>query len=309
MKKETVVTFCLCMVMLGACSFHQESLKEEIVYSHDLPTITVGSKSLTEQYLLMKMSAMLLRDMGYNVKEIQFLDSPSIRQAIEENKIDLYWEYTNTARMYYHKLPPIYDADEIFQAVKVADEKENILWLNRSDFNSSWGIIVKKSFAEQHQLTSISDLIEYMNKYDPKLTFASNEEFLFREDGLDYLQKVYQLNLTENQLLPVDSSLLTLAVQEGRVGVTIGMVSDSRISEYELTVLNDDKRAFPPYHAAPVVWKKRIEADPKIEKVLNRLAETISHEEMINLNYQVEVLHQEVPIVAKTFLMEKGLLK
>ncbi|MFC0272991.1 glycine betaine ABC transporter substrate-binding protein [Metabacillus herbersteinensis] len=296
------------ILFLTSCSLREKEEKKRPIPSTDLPTITIGAKSLTEQYILMTMTSILLRDRGYSVNEIRFLDSPAIRSAIEEQVIDLYWEYTNTARMYYHKYPPIYDPYEAFDTVKKEDERKNIIWLENSHFNSSWGIMVKKGLAKQHQLKTVSDLIEYMKKSNHQLKFATNEEFLIREDGLNHLEKVYEFTLSENQLLAIESDLLTLAVREERVDVSIGMVSDSRISEYGLLLLEDDQKAFPPYNAAPVVTKKIIENYPDIQSILVKLSKSITHQEMIQLNYQVDVLHIEETKVAKVFLEEKGLI-
>ena len=304
---KNIMLLLISITFFTSCS--NQTKVEKTTLSSDLPTITIGAKSLTEQYILMTMTSILLRDKGYNVNEIRFLDSPAIRSAIEEQVIDLYWEYTNTARMYYHKYPPIYDPYEAFYTVKKEDERQNIIWLENSHFNSSWGIMVKKGLAKQHQLKTVSDLIEFMKKSNHQLKFATNEEFLIREDGLNHLQKVYDFTLSENQILAIESDLLTLAVRETRVEVSIGMVSDSRISEYELLLLEDDQKAFPPYNAAPVVTKEIIGNYPGIQPILEKLAKNITHQEMIQLNYQVDVLQMEETKVAKAYLEEKGLIK
>ncbi|MDQ0340568.1 glycine betaine/choline ABC-type transport system substrate-binding protein [Caldalkalibacillus uzonensis] len=300
-----------CIFLLVSCSIRSSQTveKELVIQSEQRPLITLGSKSLTEQYLLMKMTALLLRDQGYDVKEIRFLDSPSIRTAIEEQVIDIYWEYTSTARMYYHKELPIFDPDEAYAAVKEHDAQHHLIWLDRSDFNSSWGIIVKKSFAEEHQLVTISDLIRYIKAHDHPIKFATNEEFLIREDGLEHLQHVYHFSVSQDQLIAIDSELLTLAVKEDRVHVAVGMISDSRIEEYHLTVLQDDQQAFPPYHAAPVVLEEVYHKHAPVIPVLEELARSITNEEMIHLNYLVDVQHMDLTKVAKEFLIEKGLLE
>ncbi|WNF38423.1 glycine betaine ABC transporter substrate-binding protein [Bacillaceae bacterium IKA-2] len=298
----------VCMILLVSCSSKTKILEEIPTNTSDLPTITIGSKLFTEQYILMTMTSLLLRDNSYKVNEIRFLDSPTIRNAIEQQVIDIYWEYTSTARIIFHKQPVIYDFDEVYNAVKEYDEIDNLIWLERSDFNSSWGVIVRNLFADKHQLVTISDLIGYMKENDAPLKFATNDEFLIREDGLGHLQQVYDLSLNDHQVLPVDTSLLTLAVKEGRVGVSIGMISDSRISEYDLIVLHDDQQAFPSYHATPVATQELVEEHPTVKILLNQLSKSITHQDMIELNYQVDVLQNDVIKVAKAFLIEKGLL-
>ncbi|OLS38249.1 hypothetical protein BTR22_07095 [Alkalihalophilus pseudofirmus] len=306
-NSNILIMIVVAIIMLASCS----NKPKDIIDVENLdsrPTITVGSKSFSEQYILMSMATMLLRDNGFNVHEIRFLDSPSIRKAIEEDMVDLYWEYTNTARMYFHKKPPLHGLNEAFNAVKKMDANNNIVWIERSDFNSSWGLIMKREFAEKHQIATISDLINYMNHSGSQLKLATNEEFLIREDGLNYLHDVYDFSFNPNQMIAIDSDLLTLAVKEGRVAVSVGMIADSRISEFDLIILEDDLKAFPPYHASPVIRSQLLMEYPEISIILEDLAKKITHEDMIKLNYQVEVLHIEVNKVVKRYLTERGLL-
>ncbi|MFP3441670.1 glycine betaine ABC transporter substrate-binding protein, partial [Pantoea sp. SIMBA_133] len=70
----------------------------------------------------------------------------------------------------------------------------------------------------------------------------------------------------------------------------------------------DNRMAFPPYDAVPVVQKTILEQDSEIREPLEALARTITNEEMVHLNYRVDVLHQDVGKVAKNFLQQSGLL-
>ena len=271
--------------------------------------ITIGSKSLTEQYLLMKMTALLLKEEGYRVNEMVFLDSPSIRQAMESQVIDLYWEYTSTARLYYHKQEPIFDPDEAFTRVAETDLRQGIVWLARSDFNSSWALLMRKSMSERTGIATISDLAEYMRNVDPGVRFATNDEYLEREDGPSRLQQVYGMQLTEDRIIAVESDLLTQAVRDGRVDVAVGMASDPRIETHQLIILEDDKQLFPPYHAAPVVLARTLREHAEVADIVQRLIPFITDENMRNIMVQVDILQKDITNTARNFLVEHGLLK
>ena len=271
--------------------------------------ITIGSKSLTEQYLLMKMTALLLKEAGYRVNEMVFLDSTSIRQAMESQVVDLYWEYTSTARLYYHKQEPIFDPDEAFTRVAETDLRQGIVWLARSDFNSSWALLMRKSMSERTGIATISDLAEYMRNVDPDVRFATNDEYLEREDGPSRLQQVYGMQLTEDRIIAVESDLLTQAVRDGRVDVAVGMASDPRIETHQLIILEDDKQLFPPYHAAPVVLARTLREHAEVADIVQRLIPFISDENMRNIMVQVDILQKDITNTARNFLVEHGLLK
>src|SRR5215212_11364000 len=62
------------------------------------PTITVGSKNFTEQYVLGELYAQALAANGYNVEKKLDLGSVQIAdKALQKGQIDMYPEYTGTS--------------------------------------------------------------------------------------------------------------------------------------------------------------------------------------------------------------------
>ncbi|WP_276357598.1 glycine betaine ABC transporter substrate-binding protein [Cohnella caldifontis] len=271
--------------------------------------VTVGSKSITEQYLLMKMSALLLRDKGYKVNEMVFLDSQAVRSAMEAGVADLYWEYTTTARIYYHKRTALYDPEEAYQQVSREDAAKGIVWLPKSQFNSSWALLMRKDISEQLHIYEISDLAEYIRRSNSKMKFATNNEYLEREDGWERLMKIYDFSLPRNQVVAIESDLLTQTVKDGRVDVAVGMASDPRIKKNNLVVLQDDRKVFPPYDAAPVILNKTLERYPDIRETLESLTPYITNENMLDLMYQVDILQKDVTKTSRDFLVKHKLLE
>jgi osmoprotectant transport system substrate-binding protein len=283
----------------------ENAAKTTIKYSD---TVTIGAKPVTEQALLMKMTAILLKENGFQTKELTFMDSPSIRKGLEHQAIDLYWEYTNTALIFFHKKPPIFNRDEAYKAVAKEDLKKGIIWLPRSNFNSTWVVLMREDLSNQLNIHSISELAHYMKQNQSKLKFASNEEFLSRGDGMRHLQKIYGFSMDPNDVITVDNNLLSQAVEESRVQVAVGWSADSRIREYKLVRLKDDQGAFPPYDATPVMTQEIYKKYPKIPQLLKQLSSKITNEKMVELNYQVEVLNKNVSDVAREFLQDSGLI-
>ncbi|WP_347548882.1 glycine betaine ABC transporter substrate-binding protein [Pseudalkalibacillus hwajinpoensis] len=63
--------------------------------------ISVGGKNFTEQYLLSEMTAFLLKEEGFKVKQMNNHGSTVVRKALENNQVDMMWEYTGTALITY----------------------------------------------------------------------------------------------------------------------------------------------------------------------------------------------------------------
>ncbi|WP_239615009.1 ABC transporter substrate-binding protein [Cohnella mopanensis] len=295
------------VLMLSSCQTDKEQ-KPSPTPSAYRGEVTLGSKSLTEQYLLMKMSALLLKDQGYKVNEMVFLDSPAIRSAMEAGIADLYWEYTTTARIFYHKQTPIFDPDIAYREVSRTDAGNKIIWLAKSSFNSSWALLMRKDISEQLHIYRISDLADYIRTQRTKMKFATNAEYLQREDGLDRLKEIYDFELPDDQVVAIESDLLSQTVKDGRVDVAVGMGSDPRIKKNGLIILQDDRKVFPPYEAVPVILEKTLEHYPDIRTTMESLTPYITNENMLDLMYQVDILQKDITKTSRDFLVKNKLL-
>lgn len=271
--------------------------------------ITIGAKSMTEQYLLMKITSLVLQAHGYKVNETVFLDSPAIRSAIEHGVIDLYWEYTSTALINYEKKPPIFNPQKAYEAVAEADGKKGIIWLPRSQLNSSWAVLMSGSLAKKLHIQTISDLANYIRRNNGSLRIATNEEYLVRADGFKQLEHVYQFSVPNDKIIAVDTSLLSQAVQEGRVEVAVGMEEDARVKSDQLVILKDDRHVFPPYDAAPVILNRTLTAKPELREILAQISNVLTNQNMLELLYKVDIQHRDITQTAWTFVTEHHLLQ
>jgi osmoprotectant transport system substrate-binding protein len=271
--------------------------------------IIIGSKSMTEQYLLMKITSLVLQAHGYHVKELVFLDSPSIRSAIENGKVDLYWEYTSTALINYQKKPPIFNSDKAYQAVAEEDGKKGIIWLTRSRMNSNWAVLISEDLANKLHIKTISDLANYIHYDNGSIKIAANEEYLNRVDGFKQLEQVYQFSVPNNKIIAVDTNLLSQAVQEGRVEVAVGMTNDARVKLNHLVILKDDRHVFPPYDAAPVILNQTLTKKPELREILTQISHVLTNQNMLELLYKVDIQHQDITQTAWTFITDHHLLQ
>ncbi|WP_375446950.1 ABC transporter permease/substrate-binding protein [uncultured Fibrella sp.] len=139
-----------------------------------------------------------------------------------------------------------------------------------------------------------------------KLLAGFAHEFGGRADGYPGLQKTYGLQIS-NRLL--DQSLMYEAIRTRKVDVISGYSTDGRIKAFNLVVLDDDKHAFPPYAAAPIVREATLRTYPALGPTLDRLAGRLTDSIMTDLNYRADYLHQSPERVAREFLSRAGLLQ
>ena len=128
-------------------------------------------------------------------------------------------------------------------------------------------------------------------------------EFIERGDGYRGLAQAYGLDLEINEL---SIGLMYDALKDGDVDVISGFSTDGRIIAYDLSILEDDLRYFPPYHAAPLMTERIVNDFPEVPEVLGLLENMISDEEMARMNFEVDENHRPVAEVAAEFLESKG---
>lgn len=132
------------------------------------PSITVGGKNFTEQYLLAEMAGALLRQAGFDVNLKTGVGSVIARKSLVNDQIDLYYEYTGTAyTVFYDASDPqiMRDPEKVYEWVKKNDAEKGLTWLSRVDFNNTYTLIMREEQATELGITSISDLSNYANKF------------------------------------------------------------------------------------------------------------------------------------------------
>ncbi|QJD79286.1 ABC transporter permease/substrate-binding protein [Spirosoma rhododendri] len=145
-----------------------------------------------------------------------------------------------------------------------------------------------------------------LSRSGDKLVAGFAHEFYGRADGYPGLQQTYGLQLTPKL---IDQNLMYEAIRRGQVDLISGYSTDGRIKAFDLLVLADDRHAFPPYDAAPVVRQAALDRYPELEPVLNKLAGRLTDSVMTTLNYEADYRKQSPEAVARQFLQRAGLYK
>jgi osmoprotectant transport system substrate-binding protein len=295
-KMGWVVTAVVLSVLFVTVSFETARAQEKIV---------VGSKGFTEQLILGNIIALLMEDNGFKVdRRIGLGGTVIAHEALVRGDINVYVEYTGTGLTAILKRPVVKDPEEVYQIVKKDyDEKFKLTWLKPWGFNNTYCIVMRKDDAERLKLSKVSDL----KSVAKDLIFGGTIEFLARPDGVPGLVKHYELAFKDQK--GMDPGLVYKAIAEKQVDVISGFATDGRIPAFNLVVLEDDLKFFPPYYAAPVVRNDLLAKAPQVAEILNRLAGKISDITMASLNYTVDGKKQEADAVARDLLKSQGLIK
>jgi glycine betaine/choline ABC-type transport system substrate-binding protein len=264
------------------------------------PRVVVGSKNFTESDLLAEIVAQQLeRRAGLAVERRYHLGGTFVcHEAIRSGQIDVYVEYTGTAYTAILHHPPVADAARVLRAVR--DEyarRFGVTWLEPFGFDNTFAILVRRADAVRLGLRRISDLA----RVAPRWRAGFGYEFLERADGFRGLVRTYGLRFAAPPTA-MDLGLTYRALAEGRVDVIAGNSTDGQIAALDLVALEDDRRYFPPYQAAPVVRTAVLRDHPAIAAALAELAGKISDAEMRRLNALADVEHRDLAVIARQWL-------
>jgi osmoprotectant transport system substrate-binding protein len=273
------------------------------------PTITVGSKNFTEQYVLGELYAQALEANGFNAEKKLDLGSAAIAdKALQNGQIDMYPEYTGTALVEVFKQEEQPDTpDATYQEAKqaYADRDPANTMLTPAPFNNTYGIFVRKEVAEEYNLKTLADLAEASGD----LTFVCFSEFLKRSDGVPNMQKNYEgLKFGDTKIVNSIGGPIYQGVLQGEGDAGVGFTTDSQLASDELVVMEDQKNIWPFYYPAPVVRSDVLEKNPKMEEVLNSVSESLDAETMRQLNAQVDIDQEDPEDVAAEYLEEKRIV-
>ena len=262
--------------------------------------VVVGSKNFTESDLLAEIVAQQLeRRAGLAVERRYHLGGTFVcHEAIRSGQIDVYVEYTGTAYTAILRHPPVADAARVLRAVR--DEyarRFGVTWLEPFGFDNTFAILVRRADAVRLGLRRISDLA----RVAPRWRAGFGYEFLERADGFRGLARTYGLRFAAPPTA-MDLGLTYRALVEGRVDVIAGNSTDGQIAALDLVALEDDRRYFPPYQAAPVVRTAALREHPAIAAALAELAGKISDAEMRRLNALADVEHRDLAVIAREWL-------
>lgn len=269
-------------------------------------TLTVGSKEFTESILLGKITALALQDAGAEVEDQTGISgSATVRAALESEDIDLYWDYTGTGWVNILGNSPTDLPEDLYEAVSTADAENGIAWLEPAPFENAYAIAVTSEFAEQNDVTTMSDAVEYIEQNPDDGVICAASEFINRDDGLPGLEQAYGTKFTSvNEL---DFNLIFTQIGEG---CAFGEVTttEGRVLSQDLQILEDDQDFFLEYRGVLTLRQETLDEFPAIEDIMAPISQALTNDVITELNSKVDVEGEQPQAVAEEWMESEGFL-
>lgn len=295
MKWFLTLTMITAMLALTACGGQSE----------EKSTLRIGHKNFTEQRILGQMFAAVIEaKTDYDTEVTEFGGTQLVFEAITNNEVDIYGDYTGTLYTAMLEMAGETDPDKVKEIVQEKIEADYPLHLLEPlGFNNTYTLSVNKDIAAKYNLKTMSDLQEF----GPELTLGATMEFLERPDGMPGVKDLYDIEFKEE--VGLDPGIRYTAIENGDVDLIDAFSTDGKIKEYELVILEDDKQFFPPYYVMSIVNDDAFTNYPEAVEALRLLEGIVTEDAMQQMNYLVDEEGMPERKVAEDFLKEAGIIE
>jgi osmoprotectant transport system substrate-binding protein len=266
------------------------------------PTIVVGNKNFTEEYILGQLYGQALAAKGFPVRYAGSLGSSELADAaIKTGKINLLPEYTGVIVLDIANEKSPKTAAATYAAAKKFEETRGLTLLNATPFYDTDTFTVLTSTAKKDGLKTIADL-----KKVKSFSYAGYPECQTRITCLLGLKKIY--GLTQVKFVPLSSISVYTLLDEGKITGGDGFSTDPQQLSGKYTVLTDTKHIFGFQNVAPIVSKKVLSAGGmELEDTVNAVSAKLTLAAMQAMNKAVAIDKKTPKAVAAAFLKANGL--
>ncbi|MEO5968946.1 MAG: glycine betaine ABC transporter substrate-binding protein [Bdellovibrionia bacterium] len=260
--------------------------------------ITVGSKAFTEGYLLGELVAQTIENSSSSkvARRFGMGGTGVLFEALRNGSIDLYPEYTGTIAEAILKDSSLQSISQIREALKSSD----LIILDIFKFNNSYGLAVRRAYANKHHLKQISDLIPLAKE----IRGGFSSEFMSRPDCYPGLVLNYGLDFAGN-VRSMEHSLTYEALAKKEIDLTDIYTTDGKIRKLDLVVLKDDRHFFREYRAVLFAKQQFIDEHAEAMRALSDLGNRLDEATMTRLNAEVDVDKREFSSVVLDFISKK----
>jgi osmoprotectant transport system substrate-binding protein len=241
------------------------------------PTIVLGTKNFTEEYILGQLYGQALAAKGFKVVyKGNFGSSELANKAITSGKMNFYPEYTGIIALDLAQKPSVHEnfpntAAATYSASKAYEQKHGLTLLKATPFVDSDTVTMLTSTAKKHHLTKVSDLSKLKS-----LSYAALPECKTRVTCLVGLKGIY--GLKNIKFVALGSISVYTLLDKGQVMAGDGFTTDPQQTSKKYTVLTDNKHIFGYQQVAPVLSQKLLKgsAGKQLESICNKVSSLLT---------------------------------
>ena len=302
-KKGIALILILVLItgVLAACGGGDEA--DEVVIMEGM---------FSEVTILAHMTGILIEEhTDLNVTYQEPMSTVPFANALEAEELDMGLSYDGTLLTTLLGYDPsdVPEGEDLYDfANEKGMEDRGFMLLGNLGFENTYAIGVKRDFAEEHNLETVSDLVPIADE----LTFGAEHEFFDEEGTMRFNPFNEHYGLTWADDISMDMAYKYTAMDNENIDVTMVYTTDGLNVQSDIVMLEDDLDFFPQYYASMLVrdnfFEEYEEVAPELEEVVGQLDGMIDNETMTQMNYEVDAEGREAEEVAREFLVENNLI-
>ncbi|WP_419827280.1 ABC transporter permease/substrate-binding protein [Sphingomonas sp.] len=244
------------------------------------PTIVIGAKNFSEQFILARVIGDRLTAAGYAVSFREGLGSGVALHALRGGDVDVYVDYSGTIwadAMHRSDAAP---RETMLAGIRRFLAPSGATVLGPLGFENAYALAMRRDRARGLGVGDLADLA----RVAPRLTLGADLEFLSRPEWRA-VTSAYGLAFAATRAYA--PSFMYRALGGGQADVISAFSSDGRIAADDLVVLGDPRHALPGYDAILLVDGAHAR-DPRLVAALRPLIGAIPVAAMRVANYMVD---------------------
>ena len=278
--------------------------------------VTVSSKLSSESAMIGEMLRLVLNAAGIpTVDRLKIGATPVVRRALLDGEVDLYVEYTGNGGIFFNM--PSNAAWKDFRkgyelGARLDDARNGIVWLTPAPASNAWALAVRRDVANAYHLRTMSDFAHWVSG-GGQVVLACSAEFA-NAGTLRSLEDTYGFKLRSDQMIVLaggetTAMITAAAAHTDDTNTAMVYATDGGIAAADLVVLEDDRHDQPIYAPVPLIRAAVLAAYPQIAAVVKPVMDSLDRETLQRLNERVQVDGESVQAVARSYLLQKGLLE
>ncbi len=264
-------------------------------------TLTIAGFDFAESSILGQLYGQELAHNGYTVNYKARLGKREVvAPAIKAGQIDMYPGYAATDLEYYNSAAgeATGDVTATVQKLNARLQPLGLEALTPSPAVDQNAFAVTKATATQYKLSKLSDLAAVGSQ----LVLGAGPECPTRPFCQPGLEKTYGIHFKSFKALDTDGPLTRAALANNTIQVGLVFSSDSDLNKLGLVVLQDDKHLENADNVVPIIRTKV--ATDEVKSFLNKVSSNLTTDQLVTLNGQVELQHQDADAVARAYLQQ-----
>jgi osmoprotectant transport system substrate-binding protein len=264
-------------------------------------TLTVAGFNFPESSILAYIYGKALEHDGYTITyKVNLGTREVLAPAMKNGQVDLYPGYAASDLEYWDQKKGLANGDVNATVANLNQylAQSQLVALTASAAVDQNAFAMTKANSQKYNATKLSDLAAIGNQ----LVLGAGPECPTRPYCQPGLKSTYGITFKDFKALDTDGPVTRAALKNNTIQVGLVFSSDGDLNALGLVVLQDDKHLEAADNVVPIL--RQAAATDEVKRVLNNIDAKLTTADLVTMNSQVSIQHQDPDAVAAAYLQQ-----